>query len=68
MTRFSEARKVAWAMVMLSPFSRHEDRLSRESKLLRGHVRCTLVGSYRRWAFADGSCLELADGKYRVVS
>lgn len=65
--KFNQARKIAWAMLMLSPFLRREERQHREQRLLASHTRCTLKGASKRWGFADGSVLELMGGKYRVI-
>lgn len=65
--KFSKARKVAWAMTMLSPFLRKDERAHREHRLLVEHTRCTIQGDSKRWGFADGSVIELRGGKYRVI-
>lgn len=64
----NQARKVAWAMTMLSPFLRKEERAHREQRLLADHTRYMVRGDSKRWGFADGSVIELRGGKYRVVT
>lgn len=68
MMRFNEARTAAWALTMLSPFLRSEERAHRQARILSGHVRCSLKGAAKRWLFKDGSVLELMGGKHRVVT
>lgn len=65
--KFSEARSIAWKLLMLSPFLRSEERAHRIARLLATHKRKSVQGPVTRWGFNDGSVLELVCGKYRVV-